>query len=440
MVGTSITGNQHMPARHLLASALALALTFGTAHAAPAGVPVVDLIFADGFELPAQPACAWDTTPGTPGGSLGTLGRWHNELYLGASQAGSFGGVAGGVQRIDLATGTVSALASTELVDGFVTSFVPFDAGTGEQLYIVGAFNGIRFGGVELPDSRGVVAWNGSTTTTLPGSPFAAPLVFGQAGVAWGDRLALGGAGGAIDPPQKPVLTLWDGSSWQTWREEFEGTVAPVILALETYQGDLYLGGRFARIRVSDGAGGLVTTESVNVMGYDGTGFFSVGGGVIRGTSAVHQVLALKAFDNGDGEALYIGGRFDQSVSGTPLFSVAKWNGSTLSAVGDGFPTPIDVRGFEVHDDGTGPALFVTGTFTATTGGVPIRRLAKLVGSTWIEVAGGAGATPARGVSLPDGRMAVGGSFTEVGLVGTVPGSGPAAGLAMLECTPPAAD
>jgi hypothetical protein len=399
-----------------------------------------DVIFADGFELPAQPSCAWNTTLGTPGGSIGSLGLWNDQLYIGASQAGSFGGVPGGVQRVDLGTNTVLPLATTELVDGFVTTFVPFNAGTGEKLYMVGAFNGVRFGGAELPDSRGVVAWDGSTTTTVPGSPFAAPLVFGQAGKAWGDVLALGGSGGAVSPPQKPVLALWDGTNWETYREEFEGTVAPVILALETYQGDLYMGGRFARIRLPDGAGGQVTTESVNVMGFDGTAFFSVGGGVIRGTSVVSQVLALKAFDNGDGEALYIGGRFDQSVTGTPLFSVAKWDGSTLSAVGDGFPTPIDVRGFEVHDDGTGPALFVTGTFTATTGGTPIRRLAKLVNSTWIEVAGGTGATPARGQSLPDGRMAVGGSFTEVGVVGTVPGSGPASGLAVLDCTPPAAD
>jgi hypothetical protein len=36
--------------------------------------------------------------------------------------------------------------------------------------------------------------------------------------------------------------------------------------------------------------------------------------------------------------------------------------------------------------------------------------------------------------------MAVGGSFTEVGVVGTVPGSGPASGLAVLDCTPPVAD
>jgi hypothetical protein len=397
-----------------------------------------DVIFADGFELPLQPSCAWNTALGTPGGSIGSLGLWNDQLYIGASQAGSFGGVAGGVQRVDLGTNTVLPLATTELVDGFVTTFVPFDAGNGEKLYLVGAFNGVRFGGAELPDSRGLVAWDGSTTTTVPGSPFAAPLVFGQAGTAWGDVLALGGSGGAVSPPQKPVLALWDGTSWETYREEFEGTVAPVILALETYQGDLYMGGRFARIRLPDGAGGQVTTESVNIMGFDGTGFFSVGGGVNRASSPVSQVLALKAFDNGDGEALYIGGRFDQSVTGTPLFSVAKWDGSTLSAVGDGFPTPIDVRGFEVHDDGTGPALFVTGTFTATTGGTPIRRLAKLVNSTWIEVAGGAGATPARGQTLPDGRMAVGGSFTEVGAVGTVPGSGPANGLAILDCIAPA--
>lgn len=417
----------------------------GTISAAvPAGLLVTrrsgedpeDTIFANGFELLPPAECGWETSLGNPGGSVNALGVWNGELYVGASQAGSFGGVPGGVQRIDLGTGVVSPLGSTELVDGFVNEFVAYDAGDGEKLYIVGAFNGIRFGGSELPDSRGLVAWDGSTTTTIPGSPFAEPLVFGQAGVVWNGQLAVGGAGGAIDPPQKPVLALWNGTTWQVWREEFEGTVAPVILTMAEFQGDLYFAGRFDRIRVPDGGGGEIVTESKNVMGYDGASFFSVGGGVQRGTSPVSQVLALEVFDDGSGEALYIGGRFDQSVSGMPMFAVAKWDGSTLSAVGAGFPMPNEVRDLAVYDDGHGPALYAVGTFPADTLGTPMRRLAKLSDGEWIEVAGGIGENPLRARTLPDGTLAIGGSFSEVGAEG-VPGSGPANGLANLSCSIP---
>src|SRR5690606_18810351 len=117
---------------------------------------------------------------------------------------------------------------------------------------------------------------------------------------------------------------LWDGISWEVYSDEFSGTVAPVILTSAVFQGDLYIGGRFTSIDTGSGP-----VESTNVIGFDGTGFFSVGGGVERGTSIVSQVLALTTFDDGTGEALYIGGRFDQSADGSaiPLFAVAKWDG-----------------------------------------------------------------------------------------------------------------
>ncbi|MFZ2237285.1 MAG: CHRD domain-containing protein, partial [Dokdonella sp.] len=110
-------------------------------------------VFANGFDSVAQPLCGWNTALGTPGGSLNTIGRWNNELYFG----GNFGGVSAGVGRIDLGTNAISSLGTTETTDGFLGSFVPYNAGSGERLYVIGTFNGVRFGGVELPDSRGVV-------------------------------------------------------------------------------------------------------------------------------------------------------------------------------------------------------------------------------------------------------------------------------------------
>jgi len=412
----------------LAAASLSPASEAALASTQPSGEK--DLIFANGFDPVVQPLCGWDTTLGTPGGSLNTIGRWNNELYLG----GNFGGVTAGVARIDLATSVISPLGTTETTDGFVGAFVPYDAGSGERLYVVGAFNGVRFGGVELPDSRGVFAWDGTTTTTLQGSPYAQPLHFAQTGMRWNNQLVIAGAGGF--DPQRALLTLWDGTTWTTFRDDFEGVVAPVIFAVESFGGDLFFAGRFDRIRRPDGNGGEIVTESRNVMGFNGTEFFSVGGGVIRLSSIQGFGMSLKTFNDGTGDALYIGGSFNSSADGlVALPGVARWNGTTLTPVGQGFPIS-QVRSLEVHDDGTGPALFAAGTFTADAQAAPIRRLAKLVGSTWIEVAGGVGSNPARLAVLPDGRLAVGGSFTEVGAVGSVPGSGAASGLALLDCEP----
>ncbi len=224
--------------------------------------------------------------------------------------------------------------------------------------------------------------------------------------------------------------------TWTTFRDEFEGAAAPVIFAVESFGGNLYFAGRFDRINMPDGIGGTVVTESRNVMGFNGTSFFSIGGGVIRLGSALGMGMSLKTFNDGTGDALYIGGTFNRSADGTvTLPGVARWNGTTLTQVGQGFPL-TQVRSLEVYNDGTGPALFAAGTFTADNNAAPIRRLAKLVGNTWIEVAGGTGSNPSRLIVLPDGRLAVGGSFTEVGAVGTVPGSGPSAGIAMMSCVP----
>ncbi len=110
--------------------------------------------------------------------------------------------------RIDLGTGTVAPLASTQLVDGWVNAFLPYDAGDGEKLYLIGPFNGIRFGGSELPDSRAVVTWDGSTTDTLI-SPFNDALSFGWTGAVFQEQLVLGGSVGV---PQSALLAVGDNA------------------------------------------------------------------------------------------------------------------------------------------------------------------------------------------------------------------------------------
>lgn len=390
-------------------------------------------------------ACTWDTALGNPGGSLNSIGLWNDDLYIGGSAGSDFNGVTAGVAVTDLDAGTTSPLGTTALTDGFITGFVPYDPGGGETLYVLGSFNSIESGGSEIPDSRGVFAWDGTTAGALAGSPFAEPLVFAQQGTVFQDQLVIGGAGGAVDPPQLPVLTFWDGSAWTTYRNEFEGLVAPVILDVAVHDGDLYFGGRFDRIRIPDGDGEIVT-ESQNIMGFDGESFFSVDGGLKRASSPISQVLALETFNDGTGDALYIGGRFDSAADDTPMFAVAKWDGTELQAVGNGFPMPTEVRDFAVFDDGAGPALYAVGNFIEDTDGTPIQRLAKLENGEWIEVAGGIGENPNRVLSLPDGTLGFAGSFTQVGANGDTPGAGAASGFAQLACaadltiTPPTFD
>jgi len=105
--------------------------------------------------------------------------------------------------------------------------------------------------------------------------------------------------------------------------------------------------------------------------------------GALPGTDGT--VLALTVFDDGTGPALYAGGTFS-TAGGVVVGDIAKWNGSSWSALSSG----VDdwVYALTVFDDGSGPALFAGGIFT-TAGGVPAKGIAKWNGSSWSPVGGG---------------------------------------------------
>lgn len=99
-----------------------------------------------------------------------------------------------------------------------------------------------------------------------------------------------------------------------------------------------------------------------------------VGGGPIAGNVPL-IVFTSHEHDDGTGPALYVGGQTFTTAGGQPANRVAKWNGKTWSAVGDGFANGI-VWKLAVFNDGTGDALYAFGTFTAS-GATPINRMAK---------------------------------------------------------------
>lgn len=102
------------------------------------------------------------------------------------------------------------------------------------------------------------------------------------------------------------------------------------------------------------------------------------------------EVLALTVFDDGSGPALYAGGFFTATSDG-PALRIAKWDGTTWSDVGGGVSVEAgvpSVKTFMVFDDGSGSALYAGGDFTLA-GGVAAHGVAKWDGSTWSPVGGG---------------------------------------------------
>jgi hypothetical protein len=90
-------------------------------------------------------------------------------------------------------------------------------------------------------------------------------------------------------------------------------------------------------------------------------------------------------FDDGAGTALYVGGLFT-AIGGLTVNHIAKWNGTSWSALGSGFDNntggPTYVHALAVFDEGSGPRLFAQGDFT-TAGGAAVTGVARWNGSTW---------------------------------------------------------
>jgi hypothetical protein len=144
----------------------------------------------------------------------------------------------------------------------------------------------------------------------------------------------------------------------------------------------LYLGGSFPTLG-GVGAGGIAA--------WDGASFEAVGDGSgIAGTFSP-VIFASLIHDDGSGPALYIGGRFE-SVDGVPTYTVAKWDGVAWSRVGEGLratrsPALFGVESMGLYDDGGGAALYVGGKDFAPTSGSQTS-VAKWDGSAWTNVGG----------------------------------------------------
>jgi hypothetical protein len=137
----------------------------------------------------------------------------------------------------------------------------------------------------------------------------------------------------------------------------------------------LYVGGEFMMA-------GPIQTHGI--ARWNGTSWSAVGGGV--GQSSEPSILAMTVFDDGTGPALYVAGYFTQ-IGGVPAHHVAKWNGTSWSALGSGVGDN-GALALAVFDDGTGPALYVGGEFT-TAGGISANNIARWSGTSWAALGSG---------------------------------------------------
>jgi len=279
---------------------------------------------------------------------------------------------------------------------GAVNSLLAFDDGGGPALFAAGEFSVI--GGVA---ARGVARLDGTGWAPLGSglSGFAHAL----AGFDDGTGLAMyvGGDFALAGGQFLGQVARWDGTAWMALGSGVYGEVRDLEVFDDGTGLALYVAGDL------EFAGGMPVS---GIARWDGSVWSTLGNGTGGGSS----VEALELFDDGSGLALFAGGYFS-SMDGIVVNRIAKWDGSTWSALGSGMNSAV--LALEVFDDGNGPELHAGGRFT-TAGGSAAVRVAKWDGSSWSALGGGVDAEVQSLAVFDDGggpALFVGGRFDNAG-------------------------
>jgi hypothetical protein len=274
--------------------------------------------------------------------------------------------------------------------DGFVFAAVIDGSG---NLYIGGLFNAA---GNTIANN--IAQWNGSSWSALgsgvsggDGSPSVVALAVSGSTVYAGGYLTNAGGNAANS------IAQWNGSSWSALGSGMSGGSYPAVTALAVSGGTLYAGGNFYT------AGGVAAT---NIAQWNGSGWSALGSGMNSTVTA----LAVS------GGTLYAGGYFSQA-GGSAANYIARWNGSTWSALGSGVsggaPYGPAVNALAV----SGGTLYAGGYFT-NAGGSAANNIARWNGSTWSALGSGIGGPYGPGVNalaVSGGTLLAGGYFSQAG-------------------------
>jgi hypothetical protein len=291
-----------------------------------------------------------------------------------------------------------------------------------DDVYVGGWFNSIA----NVPNTAYIAKWNSSTSTwsalgggangqvntiavsgtdvyiggsftnvlTAEGNPVSANRIAKWDGSAWSalgtgcdaqiNTIAISGAniyvGGIFSSagsvPYTSYIAKWDGSAWSAMGRGAGNTVRDI----EPSGSDLYVVGGFTAVKDSAGTDVPYTAY---IAKWDGSAWSAVG----RGTSGSISTIKISGTD------LYIGGDFTNAIDSagnTVLYTtkLAKWNGTTWSAIGRG--ANGTVYGIEI----IGGDMYVCGTFTNVLDGsgnavANTAYIARWDGSAWSSLGTG---------------------------------------------------
>jgi hypothetical protein len=270
----------------------------------------------------------------------------------------------------------------------------------------------LAFSSINLVAAVGDENWDDRFVTTGVGSALAVAVSGTNVYVA----------GGAFDFPASGIVK-WNGRSWSALGTGLTNSPggALVVTAIVLNGTDVYVGGEFAM------AGGVTVN---NVAKWDGNSWSALGTGVTNTAGTRTRVYAMKMI----GGDLYVGGAFT-SAGGVSATNIARWDGTSWSALGTGVTR--NENSYILAMAASGSDLYVGGRFM-TAGGTNATNIAKWDGRSWSALGPGVGVATGSlndydrvtGLAVIGNSIYAGGYFTTVGGTFQTPGVLVARGIA----------
>ena len=351
---------------------------------------VVGEVFA--YRIAKWNGSDWSSLGGGLSGEVNALAASGSNVYAGGNftMATNVGGGAIEVNYIAHWNGSNWSALGTGM-DWTVNAL----AASGSDVYAGGDFwqaggNAIKY----------VAKWNGADWSALGSGingSVDALAVSGSDVYVGGDFTRATNSGGVALSANR--IAKWDGSSWGALGGGMNGPVR--VLAISG--SDVYAGGWFD---YATNSGGVAVTVN-NIAKWTGVSWSALGSGMD------YKVNALAV----SGSDVYAGGDFWQA-GGSAIQYLAKWNGTNWSTLGEGIGGDDDVPDMVAALVIAGSNVYAGGAFlfATNTGGVVVaaNRVAKWDGSSWSALGEGMNDYVAA-LAVSGSDVYVGGNFISVG-------------------------
>lgn len=285
-------------------------------------------------------------------------------------------------------------------------------AGVGNDLYVGGAF--VRANAGEPVSANRIARWNGGQWLALGANGGNGANQGISDMVMFQNQLYVGGSFTHLGGQAFNHIARWDGSNWSPVGTGGGAGANGLVAAMTVYDGALIVAGDFTEVNVG------AAMPANRIARWDGSAWSTVGSNGGNGfNQGVAEVVAA-------GDDLYAGGGFTEANVGANVAAngIARWNGFQWSALGSGpgNGTNNGVVAIVV----AGSDVYVGGSFTEVNVGAPVaaNRVARWDGSTWSALGTGGGNgvdRPVFAMAMLGGDLIVGGDFTSANLPNAVP-------------------